>query len=50
MARLKEIVVDSRHPALLAKFWAAALDGYAVRAYAAAALRRWGSPLRATRR
>jgi hypothetical protein len=40
MARLKEIVVDSRHPASLARFWAAALDGYAVRAYDAAEIAR----------
>ena len=33
MARLKEIVVDSDHPAALARFWAAVLTGYAVRAY-----------------
>lgn len=33
MARLKEIVVDSDHPAVLARFWAAVLTGYAVRAY-----------------
>ena len=33
MARLKEIVIDAAHPAALARFWAAALDGYAVRAY-----------------
>lgn len=33
MARLKEIVVDAAHPASLARFWAAVLDGYEVRAY-----------------
>ncbi len=33
MADLKEIVFDSRHPASLARFWAAVLEGYAVRAY-----------------
>lgn len=33
MATLREIVVDSLHPARLASFWAEALDGYAVRAY-----------------
>ncbi len=33
MARLTEIVIDAAHPAALARFWAAALDGYAVRAY-----------------
>jgi len=31
--KLKEIVFDAAHPASLARFWAAALDGYAVRAY-----------------
>jgi hypothetical protein len=30
---LKEIVFDCENPAALARFWAAALDGYAVRAY-----------------
>ena len=33
MGRLREIVVDCTHPAALARFWAARLDGYAVRAY-----------------
>lgn len=33
MVRIRDIVVDSRHPASHARFWAAALDGYAVRAY-----------------
>jgi hypothetical protein len=33
VARIREIVIDSIHPAALARFWAAALDGYAVRAY-----------------
>ena len=33
MADLTEIVVDSMHPAKLARFWAGALDDYAVRAY-----------------
>jgi hypothetical protein len=33
MARLTEIVFDSLHPAALARFWAAAIEGYAVRAY-----------------
>ncbi len=40
MAVLKEIVIDARHPAALARFWAAALDGYAVRAYDAAEIAR----------
>lgn len=33
MGRLVEIVIDCDHPASLARFWAAAVDGYAVRAY-----------------
>ena len=33
MARLREIVIDCDHPASLARFWAAAIDGYAVRPY-----------------
>jgi hypothetical protein len=33
MARLRDIVVDCGHPASLARFWAAALDGYAVAPY-----------------
>lgn len=33
MARILEIVIDAVHPAALARFWAAALDGYAVRSY-----------------
>lgn len=33
MADLAEIVFDSLHPAGLARFWAAALNGYAVRPY-----------------
>jgi hypothetical protein len=40
MAWLKEIVFDTGHPARLARFWAAALDGYAVRAYDAAEIAR----------
>ena len=32
-ARLKEIVFDCHHPARLARFWAALVDGYAVRGY-----------------
>jgi hypothetical protein len=31
--RLREIVFDSVHPAALARFWAEALDGFAVRPY-----------------
>ena len=33
MAALREIVFDCAQPAPLARFWAAVLDGYAVRAY-----------------
>ena len=40
MARLRDVVFDSRHPAALARFWAAALDGYAVAAYDEAELER----------
>ena len=40
MARLREIVVDAEDPPRLARFWAAALDGYAVRAYDAAEIAR----------
>ena len=33
MARIGEIVIDALKPATLARFWADALDGYAVRPY-----------------
>ena len=33
MATIREIVFDSEHPPGLARFWAAVLDGYAVRPY-----------------
>ena len=33
MARLGDVVVDCRHPASLARFWAAALEGYDVAPY-----------------
>lgn len=33
MGRLKDIVIDADHPASLARFWASALDGYAVLPY-----------------
>jgi hypothetical protein len=33
MARIHDVVIDSRHPASLARFWAATLDGYAVAPY-----------------
>ena len=42
MSRIDSITVDARHPALLARFWAAALEGYAVRAYDAAEVARLG--------
>ena len=40
VARISEIVIDALHPAALARFWAAALDGYAVRPYDAAEVAR----------
>ncbi|MES2340991.1 MAG: VOC family protein [Pseudomonadota bacterium] len=40
MARIREIVFDSHHPASLARFWAGVLEGYAVRAYDAAEIAR----------
>ncbi|HEY0002166.1 MAG TPA: VOC family protein [Actinoplanes sp.] len=40
MARLGDIVFDAAHPASLARFWAAALDGYAVAPYDEAELAR----------
>jgi glyoxalase superfamily protein len=33
MARLHDVVFDSRHPASIARFWAAALDDYEVAPY-----------------
>ena len=33
MARLKQLVVDCRHPSSLARFWAAALDEFDIRPY-----------------
>ncbi len=33
MARLKQIVVDSREPSALARFWTAVLDDFEIRAY-----------------
>lgn len=38
MAQLGDVVFDCRHPASLARFWAAALDGYEVAPYDAAEL------------
>ena len=43
MARIREIVIDALNPADLAAFWAAALDGYAVRPYDAAEIARLAS-------
>lgn len=40
MARLHDIVIDCAHPAATARFWAAALDGYAVAPYDEAELAR----------
>jgi len=40
MARILDVVFDCRHPASLARFWAAALDGYAVAPYDEAELDR----------
>ncbi|WP_395676557.1 VOC family protein [Inquilinus sp.] len=40
MGRLQEIVFESRSAPALARFWAAALDGYAVRPYDRAEIER----------
>lgn len=40
MAKLSDIVIDAIKPARLARFWAQALSGYAVRAYDAAEIER----------
>jgi hypothetical protein len=40
MARIHDIVVDCRHPASLARFWAAVLDDYQVAPYDEAELDR----------
>ncbi|WP_405146390.1 VOC family protein [Sphaerisporangium sp. NBC_01403] len=40
MARIKDVVVDCRHPASVARFWAAVLDGYEVAPYDEAELER----------
>jgi hypothetical protein len=40
MGVLREIVFDCEQPAALARFWAAVLDGYAVREYDAAEVAR----------
>jgi hypothetical protein len=40
MAKIGDVVFDCTHPASLARFWAAALDGYAVAPYDDAELAR----------
>jgi hypothetical protein len=40
MARIRDVVLDCRHPASLARFWAAILDGYAIAPYDEAELER----------
>jgi hypothetical protein len=40
VARLKDVVFDSAHPASIARFWAAALDGYDIAPYDEAELDR----------
>src|SRR5690242_10693470 len=40
VAKLKDIVVDCERPAHVARFWAAALDDYAIRPYDAAEIER----------
>jgi hypothetical protein len=40
MARLLDVVFDARHPASIARFWAAVLDGYELAAYDEAELAR----------
>jgi Glyoxalase-like domain len=40
VARLRDVVFDCRHPASLARFWAAALEGYEVAPYDEAELDR----------
>jgi hypothetical protein len=40
MARIRDVVFDCRHPASIARFWAAILDGYDVAPYDEAELER----------
>lgn len=40
MGHLKEIVIDCDHPAQLARFWCAVIDGYAILPYDAAEVAR----------
>ncbi|MCE7001413.1 VOC family protein [Kibdelosporangium philippinense] len=42
MARLRDIVIDCKHPASLARFWAALLDDYEIAPYDDAELARLG--------
>jgi len=48
VAQLQDVVFDCRHPASVARFWAAALDGYQVAPYDDAELARrralWKAP------
>ena len=43
MVRIRDIVIDALDPPALAGFWAAALEGYAVRAYDEAEIARLAS-------
>lgn len=43
MARLKQLVIDSATPSTLARFWAAALDDFEIRAYDEAEIERLAS-------
>lgn len=43
MARLRQLVVDSSTPSVLARFWAAALDEFEIRAYDADEIARLAS-------
>ena len=43
MAHLSQLVVDCRQPAVLARFWGAALDNFEVRAYDEAEIARLAS-------
>jgi hypothetical protein len=40
MAAIRDVIFDSRHPASIARFWAAAIDGYRVAPYDDAELAR----------
>lgn len=40
MATIRDVIFDSRHPASIARFWAAAIDGYRVAPYDDAELAR----------